>query len=193
MVDFKNKIKNQEFKMQLNKRIKRKVAMVFYCTFAKWLPVSYSTLCWGGKIAKILRRLCAKYIILKMGNNVNIERNARLNTEIEIGDNSSLGVNSILYGKVCIGNNVMMGPDCTIYSASHRFERTDIPMIQQGYTENRPVFIGNDVWIGARVTIMGGVKIGNGVIIGTNAVVTKDVPDYAIVGGVPAKIIKFRK
>lgn len=55
------------------------------------------------------------------------------------------------------------------------------------------VVIGNDVWIGMRSIIMPGVTIGNGVVIGAGTVVTKDVPDYAIVGGVPARIIKFRK
>lgn len=55
------------------------------------------------------------------------------------------------------------------------------------------VVIGNDVWIGMRSIIMPGVKIGNGVVIGAGAVVTKDIPDYAVVGGVPAKIIRFRK
>lgn len=57
---------------------------------------------------------------------------------------------------------------------------------------NKPVIIGNDVWIGARAIILDGITIGDGAIIGANAVVTKDVPPYAIVGGVPAKIIKYR-
>lgn len=56
-----------------------------------------------------------------------------------------------------------------------------------------PVTIGNDVWIGMRSIIMPGVNIGDGSVIGAGAVVTKDVPAYAIVGGVPAKVIKYRK
>lgn len=58
--------------------------------------------------------------------------------------------------------------------------------------KNEKVIIGNDVWIGANVTILPSVKIGNGAIVASGAVVTKDVPDYAIVGGVPAKVIKYR-
>ena len=60
------------------------------------------------------------------------------------------------------------------------------------FTEHHVVSIGNDVWIGANVTILDGVKIGNGAIIGANSLVTKDVRPYAIVGGVPAKMIRTR-
>lgn len=58
--------------------------------------------------------------------------------------------------------------------------------------KNKKVIIGNDVWIGENVTILPSVKIGNGAIISAGSIVTKDVPDYAVVGGVPAKVIKYR-
>ena len=95
--------------------------------------------------------------------------------------------------KVVIGNNVMMGPEVIIYTSGHKHDRIDIPMMEQGSSEVQPVKIGNDVWIGGRVIILPGVKVGNGAIIGAGAVVTKDVPDYAIVGGNPAKVIRMRK
>lgn len=101
-------------------------------------------------------------------------------------------MNCALHGPLRIGDNVMMGPDVTILTYTHNIARIDIPMGQQGSVV-KEVTIGNDVWIGMRSIIMPGVKIGNGVVIGAGAVVTKDVPDYAIVGGVPAKIIRYRK
>lgn len=63
---------------------------------------------------------------------------------------------------------------------------------KQLFEEYEDIFIGNDVWIGSSVKVMPGVHVGNGAIIGAGAIVTKDVPPYAIVGGVPAKIIKYR-
>jgi len=86
----------------------------------------------------------------------------------------------------------MIGPDVVVLSASHKFDRTDIPMCQQGGEPLRPVYIGDDVWIGTRAIILPGRKIGKGAIIGAGAVVTKDVPEYAIVGGNPARVIRYR-
>lgn len=111
---------------------------------------------------------------------------------ISIGSGSGLGVNCSVHGPLKIGDNVMMGPNVTILTHTHNIERTDIPMGQQGMRVAE-VVIGNDVWIGMRVIIMPGIKIGDGAVIGAGAVVTKDVPAFTVVGGVPAKIIKYRK
>ena len=86
----------------------------------------------------------------------------------------------------------MMAPDCIIYVRNHESSRLDIPMCEQGSTEECPVTIGNDVWIGYEAVVMAGVHIGDGAIIASRAVVTKDVPPYTIVGGTPAKKIRMR-
>ena len=85
-----------------------------------------------------------------------------------------------------------MGPDVQIYTRNHRYDRIDIPMYEQGESEIKEVKIGNDVWIGARSIILPGVTIGDGAVIAAGSIVTKDVESYAVVGGNPAKIIKYR-
>lgn len=67
----------------------------------------------------------------------------------------------------------MMGPNCYIHSRNHRFDRTDIPMMEQGYTEPKPIIIDDDVWIGRDVTFMVGRHISKGTIVAANSVVTK--------------------
>lgn len=105
-------------------------------------------------------------------------------------------------GKFCsIGPGVRCGmgfhPSNTFVSTHPIFFSTNkqaqITFADKNYfTELLPIEIGNDVWIGANVVILDGVRIGNGVILGAGAVVTKDIPDYAIAVGVPAKVIKYR-
>ena len=87
----------------------------------------------------------------------------------------------------------MIGPDLYVFTTNHKHNSCVKPMIDQGFEEERPVIICDDVWIGARVIVLGGVTIGNGAIIGAGAVVTKNVPPFAIVGGNPAKILKMRR
>lgn len=165
----------------------KKIWYILYKTFASWLPKSQRS-----RFAKRFRAFFAKRIVKYRGKNVNIEHNAYFTPELSIGDNSGVGIDCEVYGPVTIGADVMMAPDVVIYTSGHAHDRIDITMIEQGSDETRPVTIGNDVWIGRRAMIMPGVKIGNGTIIGAGAVVTKDVPDYAIVGGVPAKVLKYR-
>ena len=88
---------------------------------------------------------------------------------------------------VHIGDYVMIGPNTLITTVNH-------PITPKGRREHlgigKPVTIGNDVWIGGNVTILPGVTVGNNVVIAAGAVVTKDVPDNCVVGGVPAKKIR---
>lgn len=129
------------------------------------------------------------------GQNVNIEHLADFGTGkvISLMDNSGIGIRCRIRGPLKIGKDVMMGPEVIILGGGHKYDRTDIPMRLQGAPDTIETIIGNDVWIGTRAIIMPGVRIGNGVIIGAGAVVTKDIPDYAIVGGIPARILKYRK
>ena len=172
------------------RKIKIAIGKLIYVLFASWLPVSYTPII--GKYAQWLRKICGKLILKSCGKNVNIEKSAIFSSHVSLGDNSGIGIRASLTGSVQIGNDVMMGPDCTIYSRNHAFDRLDIPMNKQGYLPEKTVVIGDDVWIGGHVIILPGVHIGTGAIVGAGAVVTKDVPDYAIVGGNPAKVIKYR-
>ena len=141
---------------------------------------------------RYIRSFFASMFLAKSGVNIDIQKCTRFSHFCELGNNSGIGEGSRLYGKVLIGDDVMMGPQCWIYTQNHEFRYLDKPMRQQGPQREEPVVIGNDVWIGSRVTILPGVHVGNGVIIGAGAVVSKDVPDYAIVGGNPARILKYR-
>ncbi len=139
-----------------------------------------------------MRASCAKRFCPNIGIEVNIEQGAMITSLTEVGDYSGVGINAKLHGKVVIGKDVMMGPDVVIHTRNHAFISTDIPMRKQGFMEENPVFIGDDVWIGERVIILPGVHVGKGAILGAGAVVTKDVPEYAVMGGNPAKVLKYR-
>jgi maltose O-acetyltransferase len=172
------------------KKMLRAVGLFGYYIFARHLPGSSMPYSLG---AKYIRRFFCKMIFKRMGRNVNIENGAFFSSgrEIEIGDNSGLGQDCRVTGPLIIGNDVMMGPDVMIFTQNHGFDRLDIPMSKQT-GEKRAVVIKDDVWIAARVIILPGITVNRGAILAAGAVVTKDVPEYAIVGGNPAKVLKFR-
>ena len=168
----------------------RAFAILTYDLIAVHLPASHQKWSFG---AKRLRAFCARHMLTSCGENVNVERHARFGRGVTLGDRSGIGINASIGEQTHIGSDVMMGPDCVIYTRNHRFDRLDIPMREQGYGPVEPVVIGDDCWIGGRVTILPGVHIGNGAVIAAGAVVTKDVPPFAVVGGVPARVIRNRK
>lgn len=173
--------------------IKRLLCRYLYYYFAQYLPVSYNPL--FGKLSKKIRYTICKNIFAYCGENVNIERKANFGSgsELKIGNNSGLGVNCVVPPNTIIGNNVMMGPNCYVHHRNHAFSRTDIPMRLQGYTDAQPLIIDDDVWIGRDVSILVGRHISKGSIIAANCVLTKDFPEYSIVGGNPSRLIRFRK
>lgn len=166
------------------------IGYLIYHLVAKHLPESHKKY---SLFSKQMRNFSARLMGVSMGRNINIEKGANFAADLRIGDRSSIGKNALISQNVVIGKDVMMGPECIILTQNHNHLDSNIPMIEQGYEAAKPVEIGNDVWIGARVIILPGVKVGNHSIIGAGAVVTKNVPDYSIVVGVPAKIIKRRK
>lgn len=140
---------------------------------------------------------------IEIGNNFSIGRNSiiectgvlrELGEKLEIGDNVGIAANAFIAvrGNLKIGSNTIFGPGVSIHTENHNFGELDKPIRLQGATR-KGVHIGEDCWIGSKVTILDGVTIGNKAIIAAGAVVNKDVPDNAIVGGVPAKIIKMRE
>lgn len=138
-----------------------------------------------------LRSWLVKNAIDNCGKGLRVKKNADVSPHITVGNYSELGTRCMIHSNVTIGDNVIMGPDVKIYSRNHKHSRLDIPIQKQG-KEYLFTTVGNDVWIGANSIITAGVKVGNHVIVAAGSVVTKDVPDFAVVGGVPAKIIKYR-
>tara|TARA_B100000965_G_C19588338_1_gene756848 strand:+ start:2109 stop:2657 length:549 start_codon:yes stop_codon:yes gene_type:complete len=112
---------------------------------------------------------------------------------LKFGKNSFNGERCVFgcNAKISIGKDVMIAPHVSIRDTDHTFLDRTIPMNQQGFV-SQEVIIEDDVWIGQGAVVLKGVIIGKGAIIAANAVVTKDVPSYCIVGGIPARVIRKR-
>jgi acetyltransferase-like isoleucine patch superfamily enzyme len=133
---------------------------------------------------------------ITIGDNALISRYTILsckNGDIEIGESANIGVfcNISSNGSLKIGKKVLIGPHCSVFATEHSFERTDIPIQDQGWT-SKGIKIEDNVWIGAGVVILDGVTIGRDSIVGAGAVVSEDIPEFSIAVGIPAKVVKKR-
>jgi acetyltransferase-like isoleucine patch superfamily enzyme len=135
--------------------------------------------------------------VLQIGSRCTIQNYAffqltKPHPKVYIGDDTVIGRNCMITAKnlIKIGSNVLMGAYVQIIDHNHGVAKNEIIRTQRATIDQ--VIIEDDVWIGAGVKILSGVTIGQGAIVGSNAVVTSDVPPYAIVGGVPARVIKHR-
>ena len=140
---------------------------------------------------------------VRIGSHTSIDRNLWLHCGgkpddhahgyFEIGEHSFIGCSAVMGagGGIRVGNHVLIGQCVNIHAESHRFEGP-IQLIREQGVSYRGVMIEDDVWIGSKVTILDGVTIGRGAVVGAGSVVDQSVSPYAIVAGVPARVIGTR-
>jgi acetyltransferase-like isoleucine patch superfamily enzyme len=121
-------------------------------------------------------------------------KNISLGNKVFIGPGASF-IASVSH--IFIGNNVSFGPNVTIRGGNHSYHiigklLSDYKLEDKKPSDDEPVYIEDDVWVGTGAIILKGVKVGRGAIIAAGAVVTRNIPPYSISGGIPAKVIKFR-
>ncbi len=152
------------------------------------------------KIRKILKKIktlfwtsLAKRKLGKgnFGRALKVNGKSTFNNRVQLGDNCNFN-GIVVYGRgtVTIGNNFHSGKEIMLITSNHNYEGDAIPYDSTHILKT--ITIEDNVWLGHRVIILGGVVIGEGAIVGAGAVVTKDVPPFAIVGGNPAKVLKYR-
>lgn len=170
---------------------RKNLILLVYYGIARWFPTQPMP---GWRFGYWFRRALLARIAVSVGGEVVVKHNANFGAGVglKVGHRSQLGHNCRIGNHVTLGCDVLMGPDVIIMTSSHAFEDRATPINLQGALPIRSVTVGDDVWIGTRVIIMPGVHVGRGAVIGAGSVVTKDVPEYAVVAGVPAKIVRYR-
>lgn len=173
----------------------RKFWLIVYYGLASKLPKSNRPVL--GRFGGRLRYKCAKHLFAECKGYVNLEQGAYVGNgkNFHVLGDCGIGRNFACHNRiVTIHGDLLMGEDVLFQGGGHKFDDVDVPMGKQGRLPDTPLEICEDVWIGARAIVLPGCKrIGAHSIIGAGAVVTHDVPDYAIIGGNPAKVIRMRK
>lgn len=179
---------------QKNFTLLQLLCLLLYYVFAQYLPNSYNKLFFGTISNRIRITLC-KVIFKKCGKIRTLNRRVNFGSghEVEIGDDSGIGANTQIPSDTIIGKNVIVSRNIFILDRNHRFDRTDLPINDQGVLPSKQTIIEDDCWIGLRTILTPGRHVKKGTIIGMGSVLTKDFPEYSVVGGNPAKLIKSRK
>jgi acetyltransferase-like isoleucine patch superfamily enzyme len=128
---------------------------------------------------------------LTVGDRTYIAALAYVTGDLTIGADCSINPYAVVRGEIRMGDGVRIGAHTSILGFNHSMA-TDRPIHQQG-TWSKGITLGDDVWIGSNATILDGVTVGDHVIIGAGSVVTKDVPDWAVVAGNPARVLRDRR
>lgn len=168
--------------------------VITYYSIGYNLPGNYSPII--GKFCSKIRSGILHFVNHDISKSTNIGKRAYVGNikDLKISEGSGLGNRFRMQNvNLSIGKDVMCAEDVLIIGGGHIYSSKQIAMKYQGTMPKTSLIIEDDVWIGARAIIIAKNNIiGKGAIIGAGAVVTKDVPPYAIVGGNPAKIIKYR-
>ena len=131
-------------------------------------------------------------VALRLGDRSFVGAHAYVTDAVSLGADCSVNPFATLRGPIRGGDGVRIGAYACLVAFNHGFENPDVPIFRQPHT-SKGIRLGDDVWIGAHATVVDGVSIGSHTIVAAGAVVTKNVPDYAIVGGNPAQVIRLRK
>lgn len=145
-------------------------------------------------IYRIYKRFLIRYVygLKNVHPTFNFAGKCKISTDFVADEYSYIGNNCTIYPGVTIGRYTMLAQFVQIIGSDHNYNFAGIPTIFSGRPPLKMTNIGRDVWIGANSIIFTGVKIGDGSIIAAGSIVTKDIPDFVVVGGVPAKVIKSR-
>ena len=185
--------------MKSNGGIKRMVDLLIMnqrLTRPRWyvrlLAPLYQHRAFSAKIYSAVRMDTPPYRRFSIGKRSVVESFSCINNavgDVVIGDYTRIGLHCTVIGPVTIGNHVNLAQGITVSALNHNFEDTRLRIDEQGVNTSE-IIIDDDVWIGANAVITAGVHIGRHSVVAAGAVVTKDVPEYSVVGGVPAKVIR---
>ena len=146
-------------------------------------------------IKKILRIVCSKRVrkqAKSCGKELKVNKWSKVTKKTEIHNNVNFnGMVISGNGKVVIGNNFHSGTECMMITSFHNYDSGKAIPYDSTYVD-KDIYIEDNVWLGSRVIVLGGANIGEGAIIQAGSVVVSDIPKYAIAGGHPAKVFKYR-
>lgn len=153
----------------------KRIILSFYFSILRWFWTSYAI------------HKCNKH-----GTGLKVNRKCHFSGNIVFGNNCNFnGMNVIGQGGVNFGNNFHSGTECMIITQNHNYDNGEYIPYDDTFIYKH-ITIEDNVWFGNRVIITGNIKIGEGAIIAAGSVVVKDVPPFAIMGGNPARVIKYR-
>lgn len=146
-------------------------------SFKGWINIELGNNIGFGELNSIYAESMTNESSIRIGNDVSFNRNVMINADVR--------------GTIIIEDKVLVGPNVVMRASGHRYEKKGVPIREQGHHKGI-IMIKTGVWIGANAVILPDVTIGKDAIVAAGAVVTKDVGDFEIVGGLPARIIGSR-